>query len=175
MNPFSPEEIQEIRRLFPVTENFIYLNHAAVGPLSVPAVQAAQEFLSEALHLGYTAGPQWEQKIESARHSAADLIGASPEEIAFIKNTSHGLSLIARGLNFLPRDEIVISETEFPSNVYPWMALEPHGVLLKKIPCEGGELRLDRFKSLLTTRTRLVALSSVQYGNGFRLPLDYMG
>src|SRR4030095_5746889 len=175
MNPFLPEEIEEIRRLFPVTENFIYLNHAAVGPLSVPASQAAQEFLGEALHLGFTAGPQWGQRIESARHNAADLVGGAPDEIAFVKSTAHGLSLIARGLNFIPRDEIIISDTEFPSNVYPWMALEPHGVILKKIPSEGGEMRLDRFKHLLSSRPRVVSLSSVQYGNGFRLPLDFIG
>src|SRR4029450_7578976 len=111
MNPFSPEEIQEIRRLFPVTENFIYLNHAAVGPLSVPAVQAAREFWEEPPPRGYPAGPQGTKKMESARHAAADLIGASPEEVAFVKSTSHGLSLIARGLNFIPRDEIVLGET----------------------------------------------------------------
>src|SRR5262245_14458047 len=175
MNPFSPQEIQELRSLFPVTENFIYLNHAAVGPFSRPVAEAIREFTDQALHLGFTAGPLWQEKVAAVRKDSARLIGASPEEIAFVKNTSHGISLIARGLNLRPRDEVIISDVEFPSNVYPWMALEPHGVFIKKVPCENGELKFDRLKSLITSRTRVISLSSAQYGNGFRLLLPQIG
>jgi selenocysteine lyase/cysteine desulfurase len=96
-------------------------------------------------------------------------------DVAFVKNTSHGLSLIARGLSWKPGDEIIISEVEFPANVYPWLALEKKGVAVKKIPVQDGELKLEALDSLANEKTRLISLSSVQYGNGYRLPVNHVG
>ncbi|MFO1518734.1 MAG: aminotransferase class V-fold PLP-dependent enzyme [bacterium] len=175
MNPFTLQELERYRALFPVTRNFVYLNHAAVAPLSLNTADAIAHFTEQALHLGYTAGPEWHARMEGVREKSATLVGAKPSEIAFTKNTSHGISLIVRGIKWKPRDEIIISDVEFPANVYPWMSLEPMGVILKKIPCEKGELQLDRLRTLVTSRTRLVSLSSVQYGNGYRLPLAEVG
>jgi selenocysteine lyase/cysteine desulfurase len=175
MNPFSAQEINNYRALFPVTRDWVYFNHAAVAPISIPVVGAIQEFTESALKEGYTAGPIWRDRIESVRRKAASLIGATAEEIAFVKNTSHGLSLVCRGLDWKLGDEVILSEAEFPSNVYPWMALEKKGVVLKKIPCIDGELRLEALEALITPKTRLVSLSSIQYGNGFRLPIARVG
>jgi selenocysteine lyase/cysteine desulfurase len=175
MAPFSDEELKEFRYLFPVTKKFIYFNHAAVAPISLRVVDAISQFNHEALHEGYTAGPRWVKHIEKTRTQCAQLIGAAPEEIAFVKNTSHGLSLVARGLHFKGGDEIIFSDQEFPANVYPWMALEKIGVHLKKIPSQNGNLDLTTLPDLITPRTRLVALSSVQYGTGFRLPVSEIG
>jgi selenocysteine lyase/cysteine desulfurase len=175
MAPFSDQELKEFRYLFPVTKKFIYFNHAAVAPISLRVADAVAQFNHEALREGYTAGPRWVKHIERTRDRAAQLIGAAPEEIAFVKNTSHGLSLVARGLDFKPGEEIIISDQEFPANVYPWMALEKNGVQLKKIPSQNGSLDLTALPGLITPRTRLVALSSVQFGTGFRLPVAEIG
>lgn len=175
MAPFSDQELKEFRYLFPVTKKFIYFNHAAVAPISLRVVDAVAQFNHEALNEGYTAGPRWVKHIEKTRVRSAELIGALPEEIAFVKNTSHGLSLVARGLDFKQGDEIIISDQEFPANVYPWMALEKIGVKLKKIPSQNGILDLTTLPGLITPRTRLVSLSSVQYGTGFRLPISEIG
>jgi len=175
MNPFTSEEIQDYRSLFPVTRHWAYLNHAAVGPFSLPVAQAIQNFTDLALNEGYTAGPLWQERTEQIREKTAQLIGALKEDLAFVKNTSHGLSLVAQGLSWEAGDEIIISEIEFPANVYPWMALQKKGVILKKIPCLQNELKLEALDSLVTDRTRLIALSSVQYGNGYRLPLSEVG
>jgi selenocysteine lyase/cysteine desulfurase len=175
MAPFSDQELKEFRYLFPVTKKFIYFNHAAVAPISLRVADAVGQFNHEALHEGYTAGPRWVKHMERTRAHAAQLIGAVPEEIAFVKNTSHGLSLVARGLGFKAGDEIIISDQEFPANVYPWMALERIGVRLKKVPSRDGALDLTTLPGLITPKTRLVALSSVQFGTGFRLPVSEIG
>jgi selenocysteine lyase/cysteine desulfurase len=175
MNPFHESELADYRKLFPVCENFIYLNHAGVAPISRRVATAVEEFNQEALHEGYTAGPRWAKRFSEIRHASAKLIGAAAEEIAFVKNTSHGLSLIARGLELQGGDEVIISEVEFPTNVYPWMALAQKGIILKKIPERNGELDLETLKGLVSNKTRLLSLSSVQYGTGFRLPLRETG
>jgi selenocysteine lyase/cysteine desulfurase len=175
MAPLSPQDIENYRRLFPVCKNWVYLNHAAVAPISLKVAAACEAFNREALDHGYTAGPRWSKRFQEVRQRCAELLGADAGEIAFVKNTSHGLSLVARGLRWKPGDEIILGEGEFPSNIYPWMALENQGVVLKKIPLAGGELDLNRLESLITPATRLISLSSVQYGNGYRLPVAEIG
>ncbi len=172
---FSESEIHHYRSLFPVTERYVYFNHAGVAPISRPVAEAIHQFTQESLEHGFVWGPQWHQEIEQIRTRAAHLIGAGASEIAFVKNTSHGISLVAQGLSWKAGDEVVIAEGEFPANVYPWMALESKGVVLKKIPVQDGELVLATLDSLITHRTRVVSLSSVQYGNGFRLPIEKIG
>lgn len=175
MEPISEKELKEYRYLFPVSKKIIYLNHAAVAPISLRVADAVMKYNQEALHEGYTAGPRWVKHFEDIRKSCAKLINAQSEEIAFVKNTSHGLSLIARGLDFQSGDEIIISDVEFPANVYPWMALEDDGVVLKKIPSLNGTLDLDRLSDLITEKTKLISLSSVQFGTGFKLPIKKIG
>ncbi|KAB2839488.1 aminotransferase class V-fold PLP-dependent enzyme, partial [bacterium] len=175
MKAFSPEEIENYRKLFPVTRDWIYLNHAGVAPISRRVAEAVELFNREALEHGYTQAARWHKRIEAIRADCARLIGAEAGEIAFVKNTSHGLSLIARGLGLKEGDEVLLSEAEFPSNVYPWMALEKSGVVLKKIPARGAELDLGHLERLITERTRVVSLSSVQYGSGYRLPVAEIG
>lgn len=175
MAGLDPSQIKHFRELFPVTRRWIYLNHAGVGPVSLRVSEAVEAYNREALEHGYTRGAAWHKRIEEIRRSCATLIGAEPGEVAFVKNTSHGISLAARGLNLGEGDEVLISELEFPSNVYPWMALEKQGVVLKKIPARDGGLDLDRLPELMTDRTKVLALSSVAYGTGYRLPLADIG
>ena len=140
MKKITQKEIDEYRYSFPVTKKYIYLNHAGVAPISRRVADAVTEFNQEALFHGYTAGGTWVKHFETVREKCAQLINAVPEEIAFIKNTSHGISIIARGLGLKQGDEVILSDLEFPANVYPWMALEKSGVRLKKIPHRDGEL-----------------------------------
>ncbi|MCC7343341.1 MAG: aminotransferase class V-fold PLP-dependent enzyme [Deltaproteobacteria bacterium] len=175
MQAFTPEEIENYRKLFPVTRDWIYLNHAGVAPISRRAAEAVELFNREALEHGYTQAARWHKRIEEIRATCARLVGAEAGEMAFVKNTSHGLSLVARGLGLREGDEVLISEAEFPSNVYPWMALESSGVVLKKIPVRGAELDLSHLERLITEKTRVVSLSSVQYGSGYRLPVAEIG
>ncbi|MCB1215676.1 MAG: aminotransferase class V-fold PLP-dependent enzyme, partial [Deltaproteobacteria bacterium] len=175
MQAFSEKEIKEYRYLFPVSKHWTYLNHASVAPISRRVADAIYLVSQESLHQGYTLWESWIENIEKTRQSVAQLIKAQSQEIAFIKNTSHGLSLIAQGLDWQKGDEIIISESEFPSNVYPWMALAEKGVVLKKIPNRAGELAMEELEPLITKKTKLVSLSSVQYATGYRLELEKLG
>lgn len=175
MPPLSEKELEEYRYLFPVTKKHIYFNHAGVAPISLRVADAVNLYNQDSLHNGYTAAAAWEKHFSVVRRDCATLIGAEPQEVAFVKSTSHGISLVAGGLNLQAGDEVILSESEFPSNVYPWMAQEKRGIRLKKIPEENGELRIDRLDDLVTPRTKVVALSWVQYGSGYRLPLEKVG
>ncbi len=175
MKNIDEKELKEYRYLFPVCKKWIYLNHAAVAPISIRVADAVMLYNQEALQHGYTQATHWQNRITKIRELCSQLVHCTSEEIAFVKNTSHGISLIARGLNFQPGDEIIISNIEFPANVYPWMALENQGVQIKKITSHQGELQLDNLEKMITPKTRLVSLSSVQYSNGYRLPIEKIG
>ncbi len=166
---------EEIRQLFPVTQNYIYMNHAAVGPLSTRSIRATQSFLDEASRAGGLKWPAWMKEAERTRAQAARLIKAKPSEIAFMRNTSDGLSAIANGIDWQPGHNVVSCNCEFPSNIYPWMRLEQYGVQLRLAPERDGRIETDELLSLVDERTRVVTVSFVQFINGFRMDLSAIG
>jgi selenocysteine lyase/cysteine desulfurase len=109
------------------------------------------------------------------RQLAGRLLNCHPEEVAFVKNTSEGLSFVANGIQFSRGDNIVTSGVEFPANIYPWMHLHSQGVQLKMAPEDNGRIPLERLVELIDDRTRLVTISSVQFGSGFRTDLASLG
>jgi len=171
----NAKSFETYRREFPVTQKYIYLDHAGVSPLSLRVKSAIETFLSEATMGGAFYYPKWAQQIIATRQSCARLINASPDEIAFVKSTSHGLSIVAAGLAWKPGDNVLIYEKEFPSNIYPWQNLQRKGVILKIIPSRDGRILRSDIERLLDARTRLLAISSVQFANGFRIDLKEIG
>ncbi|RMG51370.1 MAG: aminotransferase class V-fold PLP-dependent enzyme [Acidobacteria bacterium] len=166
---------ERIRALFPVTREYIYLNHAAIGPLSTPVVKAMQAYLIEASREGSLKWPIWMKEAEGARQRAAQLIGAQPHEIAFMRNTSDGLAAIANGLDWRPGDNVVACDCEFPANIYPWMRLATRGVELRLAHERDGRIALDDLFALVDDRTRVITVSFVQFGSGFRMDLGAIG
>lgn len=169
------QTLEKIRNQFPVTKNWIYLNHAAVSPLSMHIKEAVLSFLNEALEQGYTAAPKWHALIERARENSAALIGSDKTEIAFAPSTSAGLSYVAKGLKWQPGDNLLIPDCEFPSNVYPWLNLESQGVQVRRFPTQNGKFNLETLNQFADKKTRLLSLSSVQYGSGWHAPLPSIG
>jgi cysteine desulfurase/selenocysteine lyase len=167
--------LETYRREFPVTQNYIYLDHAGIAPLSTRVTSAIDTFLSEATHDGAFLYAKWTQQINDIRRSCAGLINAGPEEIAFVKNTSHGLSIVAQGLDWKPGDNVLLYEREFPSNRYPWMHLQRKGVNVRVVPSREGRIDLRDIEEMTDAKTRLLALSSVQFSNGFRIDLSKVG
>lgn len=167
--------LESYRSEFPVTQKYIYLDHAGVSPISLRVKSAIETYISEASLGGAFHYPKWAQQIVATRRSCAKLINAEPDEIAFVKNTSHGLSIVAKGLDWKPGDNVLIYEKEFPSNVYPWMDLQQKGVIVKVIPSREGRIVTSDIEGLMDARTRLIAISSVQFANGFRIDLKEVG
>src|SRR5947208_255664 len=126
--PFS---IQQFREEFPVTENLIYLNHAAVAPLSRRASNAMKELTDQTCRLGSLHYTEWMRCYSDLRQAAARMINAAKDEIAMVKNTSEGISFIAEGFPWKSGDQIIAFREEFPANYYPWLRLEAQGVKLK--------------------------------------------
>jgi selenocysteine lyase/cysteine desulfurase len=170
-----PLDVQHYRSLFPVTESLIYMNHAAVSPLSRRVRDAMVSLLDEVHQVGAENWRQWMKTCDAARRSLAQLLNAEPGEIALTKNTSEGVSTFANGLEWRPGDEIVSIEGEFPSNFFAWKALEKRGVVLRLVQPQDGRVSHESIVSALSSRTRVVAVSFVQYLSGFRLDLEKLG
>ena len=172
---FSKSEHQEIRRNFPVTKKYIYFDNAGVAPISLPAMKIVNTIAKDICDVGYLKLEDWYLKTEKARKDAAALINSSPDEIAFVKNTSHGLSLLAGGVNWRPDDEIIIADQEFPANVYPWKNLKRQNVKVKTVRSKKGRLLVDDFAKAVTSKTKLISISSVEYATGFRNDIAAIG
>src|SRR5215475_13453933 len=113
----------ELRALFPIAERAIYLNHAAVSPPPIPTIKAIESQLHDVSENGSLNYRSWIATKERARQLLANLLGAKPEQVAFMRNTSDGLSTVANGLKWKTGDNLVTFRHEFPSNIYPWLRL----------------------------------------------------
>jgi selenocysteine lyase/cysteine desulfurase len=162
---------QQYREEFPVTRSLIYLNHAAVAPLPRRGALAMQALAQDALDFGSLHYDRWLDTYEAVRVAAAKLIGAKRGEIALVKNTSEGISMVARGLDWRPGDRIVAFREEFPSNYYPWLRLESQGC---KVEWLSASDPLDKIDAACRG-ARLLAISFVQYLSGFRANLNAIG
>jgi len=170
-----PLNVDRYRPQFSVTESSIYMNHAAVSPLSRRVRDAMVGLLDELHQSGAENWERWVRTYDATRRSLAQLLNAEPGEIAFTKNTSEGVCTFANGLEWQPGDEIVSIEGEFPSNYYAWKALEKRGVVLRLVGPEQGCVSHESIVNALSARTRVVAVSFVQYLSGFRLDLEKLG
>jgi len=166
----------DLRALFPVTERSIYLNHAAVSPPPASTIRAIKAQLDDVSENGSVNYRSWVATKERARKLAADMIGARPEQIAFMRNTSDGLSTVANGLRWHSGDNVVTFANEFPSNIYPWLRLrEAFGVEIRMCEERDGRVEIEELIDLIDDRTRVIAISQVQYASGFRAELERLG
>jgi len=167
---------EQLRRLFPVTDEYAYLNHAAVCAPPIPVTDAVLSQISDVQKHGVSNYKKWIATKDRARRGVAALLKAEPEQVAFMRNTSDGISTIANGLKWREGDNIVTFRREFPSNIYPWLRIRDNfGVEVRMCDEHGGRIILDELIELIDGRTRVVALSSVQYGSGFKADLERIG
>ncbi len=165
-----------VRALFPVTERAIYLNHAAVSPPPLATIEAIQSQLKDVSENGSVNFRNWVAVKERARKLVAGMLGARPEQVAFMRNTSDGLSTVANGLDWHPGDNLVTFRNEFPSNIYPWLRVrDALSVEVRMCQERDGRIDLDELIGLIDGRTRLVAISQIQYASGFRADLERIG
>jgi selenocysteine lyase/cysteine desulfurase len=161
-----------LREEFPVTHRWAFFDHAAVAPLSARAQRALAEYATDLAENGDVNAARWERRIEEVRRSAGRLLNADPLDIAFVKNTSEGIGIIAEGFPWKLGDNVVTAAEEYPANIYPWMNLASRGVEFRAVPSRDGRLWIDDLRAALDGRTRLVSLSFVEFASGFRNDLD---
>lgn len=160
-------------RLFPIKERRAYLNNASIGAHSLPVVEAVNRFMENVRDHGRNEYPQWCQHAADVfKSNIGRLIGASKTEIAFVKNTTEGLSIVANGLDWREGDNVIIADIEYPSNVYCWLKLAARGVETRWVKNRNGRIGIDDIRDAMDSRTRVVSLSAVQFSNGYRQDLE---
>jgi len=168
----ASDELRELRSLFPHTRKQIYFNHAAISPLSIRVKDAMTAFLDSRSTGKIDDFEYCLATILETKELIGQLIGADAGEIAIMKNTSEGLNVIANGIDWLEGDRVLLNDTEFPSNVYPFLNLEGRGVHVDFAKCSEGKIKLEALEEALTDRTRLVSISHVSFLSGYRVDLD---
>jgi selenocysteine lyase/cysteine desulfurase len=156
---------------FPVRERLVYLNHAAVSPLSRRSADAMKRMADDCLYFGSLHYADWLAVYQDLRVAAARLIHAAASEIALVKNTSEGIATVATGLDWKPGDRMVGFHEEFPANIYPWKRLEAKGVEITWLSVTDPLDRIDE----ACRGARLLAISFVQFLSGYRAPIQAIG
>lgn len=165
-----------LEKEFPLDTQLCYLNHAAVSPWPLRTAKAIEDFAWENIHYGARDYGKWETQEIILREQLRTLINASSiDDIALVKNTSEGLSMVAYGLEWQAGDEIVISDQEFPSNRIVWESLAGKGVKVIEVSLDNHTEIEKHIASHFTQHTRLLAISSVQYASGLKLDLKKLG
>lgn len=166
---------------FPILAKWDFFNHAGVAPLPRVASDAIRAYADQAQSDSYLVGT-WYKDIERLRVLSANLLNCHRDEIAFVKNTGEGLSIVANGIDFRPGDRIVTTAVEYPANIYPWMEqARRHGCELVMVPEETDphgrrHVPLDKIlDEVAHPRTRLVTLSHVEFASGQRLDIATVG
>lgn len=166
----------QIRSLFPALSKYTYLNSAAVSPVPTVSIDAINAQLADVSQNGSINYLDWVATKNRARTLAAEMLGVRAEQVAFTRNTSDGFAAVANGLTWRAGDNIVSYEHEFPANFYPWrMVRDRFGVELRLCPDRCGRIDLEEFTGMINGNTRLVSISAVQYGTGFRADLERIG
>lgn len=171
-------DLTQLREIeFPISDNYIYFNHASISPMPARTKRKMQ----------WAIGQLARQPFDFWRNDAAIMIEAfhteiaryihaeSPQEIAPVVSTSTGLNAVAQAIEWEPGDNLIFCEIEFPSNAYPWMSLARDGVEIRQAPAVDGGLQLEELKRLVDARTRLVSVSAIQFFTGHRADLAAIG
>lgn len=158
-------DLARFRKEFPVVDRMLYLNHASEAPVSRPVRVRIDEYIDIA-EGDPDAAPGDQTRLKEL---LAQLLGGSPTEYAVMPNTATALNIVANGLTWQPGDNVVVPAEEYPANTYPWLALRARGVEVRVVPLTP-DLRVDpaAVAARVDERTRVLAVSAVEYLSGFR-------
>jgi cysteine desulfurase / selenocysteine lyase len=162
-----------IRDQFPFLKSGrIYLNHAATSPWSSTMEQEVLRFIDMRARGDIEIYPVTMNTITETRDWAAEMIGCEAADLSFALNTSEGLNILAAGLDWKHGDHIVLVDQEFPANIYPFLNLRRHGVDVSLVSQRDGSVSIEDIERAMTPRTRLVAVSWVQFLSGYVIDLS---
>jgi cysteine desulfurase/selenocysteine lyase len=167
-------DITEARDLFPLNGHWIFMNHAGVSPMSLRGRAAVESVLTDLSERPYP-GDWAREAADRLRERLGGMFNCSADSMTITRSTAHGLSLLAGGLDWEPGDNVVGAEGEYPANVYPWMQLARCGVEFRRASNAGGRVTAESVLSLIDERTRVVAVSHVEFWNGYRVDIEAIG
>jgi cysteine desulfurase/selenocysteine lyase len=167
----------KIYEAYAVNREMVWLNNCGTTPAGSHIVKALSRFMQGYARKGILTGVARRSKVQKKiKKILSELLNCSPDELGLIHNTAEGMNFISHGMDFVPEDEVILLENEYPSNVYPWRHLEKKGVKLVTTPMETSpEAFLKALKPLITDKTRAISLSAVHWCTGMPLPLEQIG
>jgi selenocysteine lyase/cysteine desulfurase len=160
------EEIERIRELFPITKNKVFLNHAASSPLPGSVAEAMHKCIDNVSNFG----PYHEDLTDLGKAAFAKLANAEVGEVALVENTSVGMNIAANVLRAPHGSKIVTTDLEYPTVVYPFLR-KSSGYRVHYVKNVDGKIRLEDVEKAVDDETVAVAISQVEYANGFRFDL----
>jgi len=165
-----------IKSEFLIEEDIYYLNHAAVAPWPKRTTDAVKKFAEENANRGAQNYKKWVEKETELREQLREFINAeSIDEISLLKNTSEALSVVACGIDWQAGDNVVSTNQEFPSNRIVWQAQQRHGVEFREVNIDQTDDSEQSLMAACDEKTRIISISSVQYGTGSKLDLTKIG
>ena len=168
--------IDRMREHFSVVNHWVYMDHAAVSPLTRDMVYGMSMRADDIMENGAMNSADWVEDVIQTRLMYAQLIGCGPDEVAFINSTAEGINLVANGIDWKKGDNVVLTDIDYPANIYPWMNQEHHGVELKWVsPRDDGRIHVEDLADAIDKNTRVLAISFVQFTNGYRNDLNAIG
>ncbi|HEX3050167.1 MAG TPA: aminotransferase class V-fold PLP-dependent enzyme [Aggregatilineaceae bacterium] len=177
MSHLPSYNVESVRRSFPIAQHFTYLNHASISPIPHPAhevmVQVAHRLADDPMSFY---APGGDDMFVMFSTEMAQLIHAEQwDDVVGVPSTSTALNMVAQSIQWQAGDNVVLCNVEFPSNVYPWMALQREGVEIRLAESATWGASLDEIAAQVTNRTRLIAVSAVQFLSGHRADLATIG
>ena len=163
--------LEQLRNLFPITRESIYLFNGNIIPCATPVREAMQAFLEDWTRHGDGCWTTGAQAFAEGKLLFAELIHASPETIVGIPNTTTGINLAALMIRPQAGQNVVVTELEHMSDVYPWLAFKKQGVEIRYVPAREGRIELDEFSNYVDDQTAAVSICHVTMGTGFRWDL----
>lgn len=169
-------DVTALRSEFPVTQDWAYLNHAAIGPFSRRTTAAVEKVVHSFTSPLESDGGFREGLIDTARENVAALVQGRPDYVAFVGSLADAISLATAGIDWQAGDNVLIPHEEFPSNVYPVLNLERHGVDVRYVDKgEDGFTSVEKIAARMDKRTRALVISHVEFMTGFRNDLSAIG
>jgi selenocysteine lyase/cysteine desulfurase len=156
------------RDQFDLAPGLAYLNHAAVGVLPRATHGMLQEMIDAHARAGVLGVAPYEMDLPGLRRRIGAFAGGSGDEIALLRNTGDGATIVAQGLDLQPGDEIITAANEFGSNAYPWLVLRERGVIVRLLDAPRERMTPDVLRAAISARTKLVAVSWVTFDDGYR-------
>ena len=160
----------KIRKDFPITKRFTYLDHASASPMPTPVYQAVRRYYDELGGFADFSWNRWITRREEIRKKVAQFIHAEPDEIAFTTSTSHGMNLIAELI--AEKGAVLTNDLEFPATTVPWIW---RNAKLKFLKSQNGTISLSSIRQDLTSGIKIILTSFVQYQTGFKQDLEALG
>lgn len=169
-------EISEARKYYPYLETGrIYMNHAAISPLSEPVVKELDDYIYVRSRTEIENFPEYMKVMVDTKNKLGEMINCDSSRIAFMDNTSNALNLLAQGLAWKTGDRIILNDIEFPSNIYPFLNLKQQGVEVDIVKSHNGIVSFEDIERAITDKTKLVSISHVQFLSGYRADIEKIG